>query len=272
MRRRNPSTHSTRWNRWSRPDRKTGAALVAVVALTLGALVALILQVRQHHRADALLRADPNQVMTQPALARTALAIGRPAFARVCAGCHGPLGGGNRLKSAPDLRAGVHLYGSGKPEEIEQIVLYGIRAGNSRGKVLASMPAYASARPYAGEPIPPLEPAGLADVTEFVLALSGRSTDRDAAERGRVIYNGRGGCYDCHGGDGRGDPGIGAPNLADSDWLYGDGSARSIAESIAYGRGGVCPAFAGRISALDARAIAIYVASLSRADSARTAL
>jgi cytochrome c oxidase cbb3-type subunit 3 len=223
-----------------------------------------VFHVEQRHRADALLRADPDRVLASPELKRTALDIGRPAFARQCAGCHGPRGGGDPLKYTPDLRDAEYLYGSGKPDEIEQIVLYGIRAGLSRGKNLASMPAYGRAKPYAGEPIAPLSPAAIADVTQFVLSLSGRSTDRAATARGRVVFQGAGGCYDCHSGDGHGDPGIGAPNLAAAVWLYG-GSARSIAQSITYGRAGVCPAFATRITPLQARAIAIYVASLSNA-------
>jgi cbb3-type cytochrome c oxidase subunit III len=246
-------------------DRPGTLAVIAALALVLAAL---ILTMQRRGRADALLRADPDEVLSHPALARTALDIGGPAFARRCAGCHGSDGAGDRLKGAPDLRTGEHLYGSASPEDFEQIVLYGIRAGNSRGKTLASMPAFARAKPYAGEPIAPLVPAEITDVTEFVLSLSGRASDRDAAIRGKAIYDGKGGCYDCHGGDGRGDPGIGAPNLGDSIWLYGDGSARSIAESIAYGRAGICPAFSSRITPLEARAIAIYVASLSHVDPA----
>ncbi len=246
------------------PRRRTSGAISAILTIAVFAIAAaaLALHVQQRRRGEALLRADPDRVLANLELRRTALEIGRPAFARRCAGCHGPRGGGDRLKATPDLGDDEYLYGSGKPDEIEQIVLYGIRAGLSRGKNLASMPAYGRAKPYAGEPIPPLSPADLAAVTQFVLALSGRSTDREAATRGRLIYQGAGGCYDCHSGDGRGDPGIGAPNLADAVWLYG-GSARSIAESITYGRAGICPAFATRITPLEARAIAIYVASLS---------
>jgi cytochrome c oxidase cbb3-type subunit 3 len=248
-----------------RPRSRRSTAISAVLAIAVLAIatVALVLHVQQRRRGDALLRADPDRVLASRELRSTALAIGQPAFVRECAGCHGPRGGGDPLRTTPDLRDDEYLYGSGKPDEIEQIVLYGIRAGYSRGKNLASMPAYGRAKPYAGEAIPPLGPAEIADVTQFVLSLSGRSTDREATARGRVIYQGAGGCYDCHSGDGRGDPGIGAPNLADAVWLYGDGSARSIAQSITYGRAGICPAFVTRITPLVARAIAIYVASLS---------
>jgi cytochrome c oxidase cbb3-type subunit 3 len=258
-------THHPRVMPFKRPRSRTSAAISAVLAIAGLAIatVALMLHVQQRRRGDALLRADPDRVLARRALRRTALEIARPAFARQCAGCHGPRGGGDPLRNTPDLRDDEYLYGSGKPDEIEQIVLYGIRAGLSRGKNLASMPAYGRAQPYAGEPIPPLSPSAIADVTQFVLSLSGRTTDRAATARGRAIYLGAGGCYDCHGGDGHGDPGIGAPNLAAAVWLYGDGSAESIAQSITYGRAGICPAFATRITPLEARAIAIYVAYLS---------
>ena len=244
----------------------TRPRMVAIGATLAFAIVALIIPVERRDRFDALLRSDPNQVPSQPNLARTAREIGRPAFTRLCAGCHGGDGTGNPLRSAPALTGSDHIYGSGKPEEIEQIVLYGIRAGPTRGKNLASMPAFARETPYAGDAIPPLLPADIADVTQFVLSLSGRETDRDSADRGRALYAGKGACYDCHGGDGRGDPAIGAPNLADSVWLYGDGSEHAISQSISYGRAGICPAFSHRVTPLEARAIAIYVASLSHGE------
>ena len=71
-----------------------------------------------------------------------------------------------------------------------------------------------------------------------------------------------GGCYDCHAADAKGDPAIGAPNLTAPDALYG-GDAESLTMSISYGRHGMCPAWAGRITAAGIRETAIYVYSLS---------
>jgi cytochrome c oxidase cbb3-type subunit 3 len=53
----------------------------------------------------------------------------------------------------------------------------------------------------------------------------------------------------------------GAPNLADGLWLYG-GSKGAILESIRTGRGGVMPAWAGRLDAVTLKALAVYVHSL----------
>jgi cytochrome c oxidase cbb3-type subunit 3 len=42
-------------------------------------------------------------------------------------------------------------------------------------------------------------------------------------------------CASCHGADFRGSRAIGAPNLADAVWLYGDGSIGDIENTILYG-------------------------------------
>lgn len=125
------------------------------------------------------------------------------------------------------------------------------------------MPAYARARPYGNEPIPPLAPREIADVTQFLLDLHGSARDRAAAVRGKALYRGKAGCYDCHSPDGAGDPSIGAPSLVDDLWLYGDGSAESIARTLRVGRAGFSPAYARILTPVQARAVAAYVASLS---------
>ena len=79
---------------------------------------------------------------------------------------------------------------------------------------------------------------------------------------GQNLYQGHGGCWDCHGRDARGDQAIGAPDLTDGKWLRGDGSRRDISRIIREGLRGVSPAFRGRLDPADARAVAAYVASL----------
>jgi cytochrome c oxidase cbb3-type subunit 3 len=80
-----------------------------------------------------------------------------------------------------------------------------------------------------------------------------------AARRGEKIYQETAGCFDCHQPAGDGDPGIGAPSLADNIWLYGDGSRQALYESIFNGRAGVCPAWIDRLSPLSMREIAVYI-------------
>lgn len=207
----------------------------------------------------AMVAADPEQVLADPRLTKVALTMGRAVFAQHCATCHGA-----KASGIPDLRDHDWLYGVGRVAEIEAIVRHGIRAGDRKGWNLAAMPAYATPRPYAAEPIPPLTPQGSRDVSQYLLSLAGRSHDLPAAARGKTLYAGSGGCWDCHGVDARGDSAVGAPNLADAIWLYGDGSAPDIRRSIDHGRAGVSPAFAHILDPAQLRAVAVYVASLSQ--------
>lgn len=67
-------------------------------------------------------------------------------------------------------------------------------------------------------------------------------------------------CAQCHGSDARGSRGF--PDLTDRDWLYG-GDPSTIMQTIAKGRHGVMPSFAGAIDAKAAGEVAQYVRSLS---------
>jgi cytochrome c oxidase cbb3-type subunit 3 len=230
----------------------------------IGLLVLVYAAARYWHlrtQQQAIMQSDPDQILADPALRAMALQRGQRVYLAHCASCHGGNGRGSPESGVPDLTDASFLYGSGLPSEIEAIVLHGIRSGDSRGFNLASMPAYARAKPYGDEPIPPLRPAAIADVVQYLRGRQGWPHDPAAASRGEAIYLDRGGCFDCHNRDGLGDPAIGAPNLVGSARVYG-GSETKLYRSIAYGRAGRSPAFARFISALDARAVAVYAASL----------
>ncbi len=68
-------------------------------------------------------------------------------------------------------------------------------------------------------------------------------------------------CAVCHGDDGKGKRELGAPNLIDPIWLYG-GDKAALVESVWNGRGGVMPAWAGRLDDPTIKALAVYVHSL----------
>jgi len=233
--------------------------LVFFTALVL--LGAILLSHRQNVRRD-ILAADPETLMLQVALRETVLDGGRAVYAHSCASCHGAAGQGDRTLGVPDLTDADHLYGDGKVAEIEDIARYGIRAGNKRGWNLAVMPAYGSAVPDRGEPLPPQTPAQVEDLTQFLLSFTGRASDSSAAARGRTLFQHGAGCWDCHSYDAGGDGAIGAPTLSDSVWLYG-GSHDAIYRSIAGGRAGFSPAFVRVLSAIELREVAAYVASLA---------
>ncbi len=210
-----------------------------------------------------LLRADPAIIPGDPVLMAFARSGGKSVFAARCAVCHGSQGQGDEKRGVPNLADNDWLYGEGDLSEIEQVVNFGIRAHTPRTWNLAEMPAFASPVPSNTEKLAPLSPGDIADVTEFLLSVEGRPADAKATARGLTIYQERGGCFDCHGRDARGDGSIGAPNLADDIWLYGDGSRQAIADSIARGHRGVCPAWLKKLSPGAVREVAVYVYSLS---------
>ena len=239
-------------------------AVVVCLALGIAAFIVVVLMARSWSLGREMLMVDADVVLSKPTLAAYALDRGRTVFTQSCAVCHGVNGKADRAIGIPDLTDHDYLYGDGRASDIEDIVTHGIRAGNRRGRNAAYMPAYASVKPYAAEPIPPLSPSETRDVVQDLLQRGGRPADAAAAARGHALYLGKAGCYDCHGGDAKGDPAIGAPNLTDAIWLYGNGSEAAITASILQGRKGYSPAFKGRLSAADIRAVAVYVASLSK--------
>jgi len=211
--------------------------------------------------AAAVLRADPEAILADPALRKAALAAGRPVYEQHCASCHGAAGKGDPTLGAPDLTDDDHLYGEGTVSQIEDIARYGIRAGNKRGWNLAVMPAYASRVPDKAEALPPQTPAQIDTLVRFLHSFTTGVDDPALVQRGRDAYT-KAGCWDCHGRDLGGDPAIGAPSLTDDVWLYG-GRPEDIRRTLERGRAGVSPAFARALTPAQLRNVAVYVASLA---------
>jgi cytochrome c oxidase cbb3-type subunit 3 len=241
-----------------RRARLWAGAVVAVLICAIGAVA-----IMNHLTEARLLRADPNTVPASPALMGFALARGSPVFRAHCAVCHGAEGRGDPSRGVPDLTDNDWLYGTGQVSDIEQVVDYGIRSHNPKAWNLAEMPAFAHAVPSATEKMGPLSPGDIRDVVEFLRSTQGLTSDTAAVARGSQIYQGRGGCFDCHASDARGDSAIGAPNLTDKVWLYGDGSRQAVFDSIAHGHRGVCPAWITQLRPGPIREAALYVYSLS---------
>ncbi|MDH5533964.1 MAG: cytochrome-c oxidase, cbb3-type subunit III [Betaproteobacteria bacterium] len=144
--------------------------------------------------------------------------IGQRLFLNYCAQCHGSDAGGSR--GFPSLRDADWLYG-GEPEAI--------RASISEGRT-GVMPPMGAA--VGGD-------ESVRDVAQYVLKLGGRTHDSLRAFRGEAKFKAV--CAACHGPDGKGNPQIGAPNLADEVWLHG-GSESWIIDIINKGRTSVMPA------------------------------
>jgi cytochrome c oxidase cbb3-type subunit 3 len=101
-----------------------------------------------------------------------------------------------------------------------------------------------------------LDAAKIDDLTEYVVALSHRKAGARAVARAAPIFAEQ--CVACHGAAGEGVQALGAPNLTDSEWLYGS-TREAIRDQIWNGHGGVMPTWAGRFSPETIKALAVYV-------------
>ena len=188
------------------------------------------------------------QIATDPQLLDFARAQGRAAFVENCAPCHGAGGGGAR--SYPNLNDDEWIWG-GKLEDIAQTIRYGIRSGDAKARQGAAMPA------FGRDGI--LKRDDIEHVADYVRSLAGLPVDRNAdLAAGKKVYADT--CAVCHGETGKGNRELGAPNLTDPIWLYGSDKP-AIVEDLWNGRGGVMPAWAGRLDDVTIKALAVYVHS-----------
>ncbi len=186
-------------------------------------------------------------IKADPELLQFALAGGQAAFGDNCAPCHGR--GAQGFVGYPNLNDDAWLWG-GTLDDIHHTLNVGIRSGHPDTRDNA-MPAFGRDQL--------LEPAQISDVTDYVLSLSGLDADKEAAERGKVIFEEQ--CAACHGEDGKGMTELGSPNLTDGIWLYG-GTRDDITDVIRNSRAGVMPAWDGRLSPETIKQLAVFVHSL----------
>ena len=196
---------------------------------------------------EAIAKASLAEIKADARLLEAAMAGGRAAFGDNCAPCHGR--GAQGAKGFPNLNDDDWIWG-GTPEDIQQTISHGIRSGAADARDSA-MPRFG----LDGA----LTSAQIADTAEYVRSLSGQSEDTAAAGRGKALFAEN--CVACHGEDGKGNRELGAPNLTDAIWLYGSAKA-DISRSIETGRGGVMPAWTGRLDAATLKKLAVYVHSL----------
>ena len=188
-------------------------------------------------------------IVKTPQLQQVALAAGKAAFGNNCAPCHGTGGGGS--KGFPNLVDDQWLWG-GSLDQIQQTITYGIRnelADSRQGP----MPAFGK------DGI--LKKDEIATVAAYVVSLSGRKPEGNAdLAKGQALFADN--CAACHGDAGKGNPEAGAPNLTSNIWLYG-GDQATIEQTVTNGRGGVMPAWNGRLDKATINALTVYVHTLS---------
>ncbi|ENY8011291.1 cytochrome-c oxidase, cbb3-type subunit III [Vibrio fluvialis] len=169
-----------------------------------------------------------------------ALKVGQRLFLQNCSQCHGSDARGQ--KGFPNLTDNAWLYG-GEPDAIVTTIRHG-RIGQ--------MPAWKDA----------LGEQGVQEAVSYALSLSGRSVNAREAEAGKARFVV---CAACHGTDGKGNPAVGAPDLTDQDWLFGDSRA-AVTETVSNGRSGVMPAWIDILGEDKVQLVAAYVWSLSNSD------
>ncbi|MCF6220797.1 MAG: cytochrome-c oxidase, cbb3-type subunit III [Robiginitomaculum sp.] len=195
-------------------------------------------------RAQELSNASINEIIGDDGLYEFAVQQGKTLFGDNCETCHGA--GGQGVVGYPNLNDQVWIWG-GSFDDIKYSITYGIRAEHDDTR-------FGSMAAYGRDEI--LEPAQINDLVQHVLNISGQQADGVSASRGAALFAEN--CSSCHGVEGKGTRENGAPNLTDTDWLYG-GSAEVIHETIFNGRNGVMPNWNERLSADQIMALSVYV-------------
>ena len=244
------------------PRRARWPWLAAAIVLLAagGAALAGIRHAQRQRLATQLLASFPDAVLTHPSLVRFAVAEARPLFKANCAVCHGENMHGNPAIGAPNLTDQVWLYGAGTVYDIERTILYGVRTGLSKTRNVTDMPGYGlRGRLTSGQ---------IDDVVQYLLKLNDRPHQAEAAEEGRALYYGLANCGDCHGSDARGDSDYGSPDLTVNVWNSG-GDPQSLYRSVYFGRHRIMPAWVGKLTFEQIRALAVYVYSESHPSPSR---
>lgn len=186
-------------------------------------------------------------VSKNPDLLQFAQVGGAAIFAENCAACHGR--GAQGATGYPNLNDDDWLWG-GTLDQIQQTIAYGIRSGNAQ--------AHESAMPRFGlDGV--LDATKINEAQAYVRSLAGLEADGATAEAGKAVFAEN--CAACHGDDGKGNMELGAPNLTDGIWLFGS-DPEAITTTIQTGRGGVMPAWEGRLDPVSIKMLALYVHNL----------
>jgi cytochrome c oxidase cbb3-type subunit 3 len=180
---------------------------------------------------ERIAAADIAALAADPAM----VAAGARIYTVHCAACHGRDATGQALLF-PNL-TDAHWQWGATPDSIAQ----SIRAGRT-----AVMPPLLAA----------LGEESVTALTNYVLALNDGNADAPVHDAARTQFGAL--CGACHGADGSGNPLLGAPSLTVGAWTYG-GEFEQIYQSIAEGRSGQMPAFAGKLDDTEVRLLSAWL-------------
>ncbi|MEP2978700.1 MAG: cytochrome-c oxidase, cbb3-type subunit III [Lentilitoribacter sp.] len=197
---------------------------------------------------DQLVSVELEDVSQNPDLLQFAVNGGKSAFKVYCSQCHGS--GANGGTIYPSLIDDDWIWG-GTLEDIYITLQHGIRYEQDDDTRLSEMPRYGADEL--------LERNEILDVAWYVRQISGQEFDAEAATRGQTVFADN--CAACHGEKGEGIRELGAPNLSDAIWFYGNTHEQIIAQ-ISDPKQGVMPGWTGRLSEVTIRQLTHYVHSL----------
>lgn len=192
-------------------------------------------------------------IQADPSMMTIVEETGHTLFGDNCAACHGTKATGG--PGFPNLTAGIWLWG-GDPKTIFETLRVGI---NSTHPDTRTSQMLAFGRDGV------IESKQLADVVAYVRSLGGTTDGRDADPQsiaaGQDVFKQN--CIACHGDDAKGKRDVGAPDLTDSNWIYG-GDLQSVTATVYGGRQGYMPHWEQRLSATQRKILALYVLSLRK--------
>jgi cytochrome c oxidase cbb3-type subunit 3 len=190
-------------------------------------------------------------IQADPSMMKIVRETGHTLFGDNCAACHGTKATGG--PGFPNLTAGIWLWG-GAPKTIFETLRIGINSTHPETRTSQMLA-------FGREGV--LESKQLADVVAYVRSLGGTTDGRDADPQsiaaGQEVFKQN--CVACHGDNAKGNLDLGAPDLTDSNWIYG-GDLQSVTTTIYGGRQGYMPHWEQRLSATQRKILALYVLSL----------
>lgn len=195
--------------------------------------------------------ASYDAILADERLMETVVQTGGQLYGDNCAACHGTDARG-RI-GYPDLTDGDWIWGGG-PEAIEQTIRVGVNTLNPESR-MGQMPAFGRDEV--------LDRQQVREVAMYVLSLSDPSVSTpdnvEQIQSGEEIFLTN--CAACHGENAAGMADMGAPNLADSYWIYG-GDLQTIVASVHGGRQGHMPTWDERLTDAQIRILSLYVHAL----------
>ena len=197
----------------------------------------------------AKIEASPLEaIKSDDALYRFSLAGGKSIFKVYCTQCHGS--GAQGAPGYPNLNDDDWLWG-GDINAIYTSIKHGIRNDEDEDARTSDMPG------FGDDEI--LESASIKAIAHQVLSMAGLEHDKTLAQTGVEPYQEN--CSTCHGEKGKGDMELGAPNLTDAIWFYGNKPDQIISQ-IKSPRHGVMPAWGKRLGESSVKQLAVYIHSL----------